>query len=110
MDHFSACKIYENKPLKKDWKIIFIDDNEKQVENAEVLLKRHFERENKIEEVGHDSDNGPNAPIIYCIRIRARGGICGKIWPEQSRGLRPYFTVYPDLSPNTNIIPFLTMI
>ena len=54
------------------------------------------------------------------IRIRTRGGIYGKIWPEpgglpegiargQSQGLRPYFTVYPDLSPNTDIIPFLTM-
>ena len=58
---------------------------------------------------------------ISCIRIRTRGGIYGKIWPEpeglpegaaqgQSQGLRPYFTVYPDLSPNTDIIPFLTMI
>ena len=56
-----------------------------------------------------------------CIHIRTRGGIYGKIWPEpkglpegaargQSQGLRPYFTVYPDLSPNTDIIPFLTMI
>ena len=56
-----------------------------------------------------------------CIRIRTRGGIYGKIWSEpeglpegaargQSQGLRPYFTVYPDLSPNTDIIPFLTMI
>ena len=25
-------------------------------------------------------------------------------------GLRPYFTVYPNLSPNTDIIPFLTLI
>ena len=58
---------------------------------------------------------------LYCIRIRTRGGIYGKIWPEpeglpagtargQSQGLKPYFTVYPDLSPNTDIIPFLTMI
>ena len=58
------------------------------------------------------------------IRIGTRGGIYSKIWPEpeglpeglpegaalgQSQGLRPYFTVYPDLSPNTDIIPFLTM-
>ena len=40
----------------------------------------------------------------YCIRIRTRGGIYGKI------GLSSYFTVYPDLSPNMDIIPFLTMI
>ena len=54
---------------------------------------------------------------VYCIRIRTRGGIYGKIWPEpeglpkgaargQSQGLRPYFTVYPDLSPNTDIIQY----
>ena len=52
---------------------------------------------------------------IYCIRIRTRGGIYGKIWPEgsaqgQSRGLRPYFTVHSNLSPNTDIITFLTKI
>ena len=46
----------------------------------------------------------------YCIRIRTRGGMYGKIWPEPERLLRPYFTEYPDLSPNTDIIPFLTMI
>ena len=28
--------------------------------------------------------------------------------PGKSLGLRPYFTVYPYLSPNTNIITFLT--
>ena len=27
-----------------------------------------------------------------------------------SRGLRLHFTVYPDLSPNTDIIPFLSVI
>ena len=48
--------------------------------------------------------------FLSCIRIRTRGGIYGKIWPEQSQGLRPYFTVHPDLSPNTDIIQFLTMI
>ena len=58
---------------------------------------------------------------VYCIRIRTRGGIYGKIWLEpeglpegsargQSQGFRPYFTVYPNLSPNTDIIPFLTTI
>ena len=41
-----------------------------------------------------------------------------EIWPEpkgvpegtargNSRGLRPYFAVYPELSPNTDIISFL---
>ena len=42
-----------------------------------------------------------------CIRIRTRGGIYGKIWPEPkgiARGLRPYFTIYPDLSPNTDTL------
>ena len=59
--------------------------------------------------------------LTDCIRIRTRGGIYGKIWPEpeglpesaaqgQSQGLRPYFTIYPDLSPKTDIMPFLTMI
>ena len=55
--------------------------------------------------------------LLYCIRIRTRGGIYGKIWPEpagaaqrQSQGLRPYFTVYPDLSPNMDIILFITII
>ena len=33
---------------------------------------------------------------MYSIRIRTRGGIYGNIWPE------------PDLSPNTDIITFLT--
>ena len=54
--------------------------------------------------------------VWYCIR-RTRREIYAKIWPEPeglaegaARGLRPYFTVYPDLSPNTDIIPFLTMI
>ena len=52
---------------------------------------------------------------IFCICIRTRGGIYGEIWPEpkgvpkgaargNSRGFRPYFTVYPELSPNTDII------
>ena len=44
-------------------------------------------------------------PPPYCIRIRTRGGIYGEIWPEPKRGgLRPYFAVYPELSPNTDII------
>ena len=38
----------------------------------------------------------------YCICIRTRGEIYSKIWP--------YFTIYADSSPNTDIIPFLTMI
>ena len=52
---------------------------------------------------------------IYCIRIRTRGGIYDEIWTEpkgvpegeargNSRGLRPYFDVYPESSPNTDII------
>ena len=56
---------------------------------------------------------------LYCIRTRR--GIYGKIWPEpkgflqgasqgKSWGLKQYLTVYPDSSPNMNIIPFLTMI
>ena len=59
--------------------------------------------------------------ILYCVHIRTRGGIHNKIWPKtkgfpegaakgKSRGPGPYFTVYPDLSPSTDIIPFLTMI
>ena len=55
----------------------------------------------------------------FWICIKTRGGIFGKIWPEpkgfaegaarrKSWGLRPYFTVYHDLSPsNTDNIPFL---
>ena len=56
-----------------------------------------------------------------CIRIRTQGGIYGKLWPEpegfpesaargKSQGLKPYFNVYPNLSPHTDIIPFLTII
>ena len=56
--------------------------------------------------------------MAACIRIRTRGGIYDEIWPEpkgvpegaargNSRGLRPYFAVYPESSPNTDIISFL---
>ena len=45
--------------------------------------------------------------LRYCIRIRTRGEIHAL---RKSRGLRSYFTAYPDLSPNMDIIPFLTMI
>ena len=50
---------------------------------------------------------------IPCIRIRMRGGIYGKIWPEVERnpeGSGHVFSIYPDLSPATDIIQFLTMI
>ena len=53
----------------------------------------------------------------YCIGIETRGGIYGEIWPEPegnpeskargiSRGLRLYFTVYPDSSHNTDIVNY----
>ena len=45
----------------------------------------------------------------YCIRFWTRGGVYSKIWPKPEgnlEGLRPYFTVYPNLSPNTYNIPF----
>ena len=52
--------------------------------------------------------------LLYCIQIRTRGGICLGICLGialgQSLELWPYFIIYPDLSPNTDIIPFLTMI
>ena len=57
----------------------------------------------------------------YCICIRTRRGISYEIWPKPKevpegaaqgnfRELRPCFIVYPDSSPNTDIIPFLWMI
>ena len=55
----------------------------------------------------------PFLTMSYCIRIRTRGGIYGKIWPEPEgnpEGSGLFFTIYPDFSPNTDIIPFLTMI
>ena len=39
-----------------------------------------------------------NEKKLFCIRIRIRGGKYEKI--------RPYFTVYPNSSPNMGIIPF----
>ena len=56
--------------------------------------------------------------MVLCIRIRRKGGIYGEIWPEpkgNSRGhtpetfreFRPYFALYPESSPNTDIIAFL---
>ena len=39
--------------------------------------------------------------LLVCIRIRTRGRIYGNI------RLRPYFAVYPESSPNTDIISFL---
>ena len=64
---------------------------------------------------------GEHIKGFHCIRIRTRGGIYYEIWPEPKevpegaarvnfRGLRPCFIVYPDSSPNTDIIPFLWMI
>ena len=52
---------------------------------------------------------------LYCICIETRGGIYSEIQPEPkgnpkgeapgiSRGLRLYFTVYPDSSHNTDIL------
>ena len=47
--------------------------------------------------------------LLYCIRIRRRGGIYGKIWLEPKGftegillGLRLYFTVYPSSRHNTD--------
>ena len=52
-----------------------------------------------------------------CICIMTRGGIYGELLPDYegnleggargiSQGLRLYFTVYPDLSHNTDILHF----
>ena len=58
-----------------------------------------------------------HSTALHCICIMTRGGIYGEILPEHegnpeggarwiSRGLRLYFTVYPNLSHNTDILNF----
>ena len=54
-------------------------------------------------------------PDLYTVSVlRQEEGYTAKYGPSlrdfPRAQLTPYFTVYPDLSPNTDIIPFLTMI
>ena len=73
-----------------------------EAEGAAFHLTTKFETHCKVvlgREEGYTVKYGLS--LRYCPDGAARG---------QSQGLRLYFTVYPDLSPNTDIIPFLTMI
>ena len=64
IDHFVSCESYESETLTINWREIMKNDNETQILIAEIIQNRIIERGNRQEEVGLDSEPGPNAPII----------------------------------------------
>ena len=64
IDNFVSFTSYKNKPYDKKWKLVLkmiVKDNMKFLE---IETQRMNERENILNDVGQDSNTGPNAPRI----------------------------------------------